>query len=245
MKSEQPFALKILLILLSQALFTALGIFIYHKFVYEKPHLLATGRNSFTSQISRPSLDTKTDYIHPTASIIGKVFIGHNVFIAPQASIRGDEGVPIHIGNGTNVQDGVVIHGLETEEGHAEIPDHLMEEMKTHHKYAVYVGEHVSLAHQSQVHGPAIIEDNTFVGMQALVFNAYIGDNCVLEPGAKVIGVHVPANRYVKAGDVINTQESADALPMIDANYKFKSINKAVVHVNTQLAKTYNSLYGY
>jgi len=34
--------------------------------------------------------------------------------VSPMASIRGDEGMPVYIGNDSNVQDGVVIHGLET-----------------------------------------------------------------------------------------------------------------------------------
>jgi len=54
-------------------------------------------------------------------------------------------------------------------------------------KYAVYVGNHVSLAHQCQVHGPALIDDETFVGMQAFVFKAKVGKDCVIEPAAKII----------------------------------------------------------
>jgi carbonic anhydrase len=236
---------NLVLIFISQVLIASLLIFIYHKYIIEKPHILETGNNSFTSQISRPSLDTKTDYIHPTASIIGKVFIGHRVFVSPQASIRGDEGTPIYIGNKANIQDGVVIHALETEEHGETIKNHLLEEHKLHKKFAVYIGNKVSLAHQSQVHGPAIIEDNTFIGMQAFVFNSVIEENCVIEPAAVVIGVHIPKNHYVKAGSIINSQALADALPLISEDYEYKNINKAVVNVNSQLATTYNKKYGY
>jgi carbonic anhydrase/acetyltransferase-like protein (isoleucine patch superfamily) len=235
--------LNIFVLLTTQIVLVFLGIFIYNKYIIEKPHILGTGFNSFTSQISRPSLDKKTDYIHPTASIIGKTYIGHHVFVAPQASVRGDEGVPIYIGNDSNVQDGVVIHALETEE-HGETIERDLKKVNGK-RYAVYIGNKVSLAHQSQVHGPAVVGDNTFVGMQSLVFNATIGENCVIEPGAKIIGVSVPAHRYVPAGSVVNQQAQADALPEIVDGYKFKNINKAVVHVNTQLATTYNKLYGY
>ncbi len=38
-------------------------------------------------------------------------------------------------------------------------------------KYSVCIGKRVSLSHQSQVHRPAKVGDNTFVGMQALVFS--------------------------------------------------------------------------
>ncbi len=40
--------------------------------------------------------------------------LGKRVMVAPAASVRGDEGQPIWIGNDVNVQDGVVIHALET-----------------------------------------------------------------------------------------------------------------------------------
>ncbi len=48
------------------------------------------------------------------ASVIGDVTIGANVMVSPLASVRGDEGMPIFIGKDSNVQDGIVIHGLET-----------------------------------------------------------------------------------------------------------------------------------
>ncbi len=55
-----------------------------------------------------------TALVHPMASVIGAVTIGANVMVSPMASVRGDEGMPIFIGKDSNVQDGVVIHGLET-----------------------------------------------------------------------------------------------------------------------------------
>ena len=89
------------------------------------------------------------------------------------------------------------------------------------------------------------IEDNTFIGMQAFVFNSVIEENCVIEPAAVVIGVHIPKNHYVKAGSIINSQALADALPLISEDYEYKNINKAVVNVNSQLSTTYNKKYGY
>lgn len=71
------------------------------------------------------------------------------------------------------VQAGVVVHGLETFEGGHELPDN--EVQVGGRKFSVYVGDRVSLAHQSQVHGPAKVGDDTFVGMQALVFRAELG----------------------------------------------------------------------
>lgn len=176
-------------------------------------------------------------FVDPRASVIGAVEMGASVYVAPSASVRGDEGQPIHIGAQSNVQDGVVIHALETEEQGQTIPGNIV---KVHDRgYAVFIGERVSLAHQSQVHGPALIGDNTFVGMQALVFRAEVGAGCVLEPRALVMGVKVQPGRYVPAGQVVTTQEEADALPQITAEYRFAKMNAGVLHVNHQLADGY------
>ncbi|MEM7648501.1 MAG: carbon dioxide concentrating mechanism protein CcmM, partial [Cyanobacteria bacterium P01_A01_bin.70] len=51
-------------------------------------------------------------YVHPLCSLIGDVELGENVIVAPNTSIRADEGAPFYIGANTNIQDGVVIHGL-------------------------------------------------------------------------------------------------------------------------------------
>lgn len=196
---------------------------------------------SFNRQIDEPEIDI-TAYIHPLASVIGNVHIGAHVMVSPGASLRGDEGEPIYVGDDSNVQDGVVVHALETEVDGETIENHMV---KVDGKnYAVYTGERVSLAHQSQVHGPARVGDDTFIGMQALVFNAVVGSNCVLEPGSKVIGVVITDGRFVPAGSVITAQEQADALPIITGDYGYKNTNSAVVHVNEQLAEGYNAIKG-
>jgi carbonic anhydrase/acetyltransferase-like protein (isoleucine patch superfamily) len=92
------------------------------------------------------------------------------------------------------------------------------------------------------VHGPAKVGDGSFIGMQALVFKAELGMGVVVEPGAKVIGVRIMDGRYVPAGSVINKQELADKLPTITEDYPFRTLNEAVVHVNTQLADGYRGV---
>ena len=199
-----------------------------------------TGPNvltSFNNDVNKPVI-AKSSFVHDLASVIGDVKLGERVYVAPAASIRGDEGQPIYVGNESNVQDGVVIHGLETmEEGKAVEKNQVEVGGK---KYSVYIGDRVSMAHQSQVHGPALVGNDVFIGMQALVFKATVGDGTVLEPGAKLVGVKVGSGKYVPAGSVITKQADADALPAITGTYAFKDLNKAVVHVNTQFADGYN-----
>lgn len=191
-------------------------------------------KTTFMPEVEAPVIGFHSR-IHPFATVIGSVTIGEHVFVAPAASVRGDEGQHIHIGNNSNVQDGVVVHGLETFEGDHELPENEVEvEGK---KYSVYIGDRVSLAHQSQVHGPAKVGHDTFVGMQALVFRTEIGDHVVIEPGAKLIGVKVAPRRYVPALTVITKQAEADALPRITPEYPYRNLNDGVIRVNIQLAE--------
>lgn len=191
---------------------------------------------SFNPEVESPIIGEGA-FIDPLASVIGAVQVGEQVFIAPFASIRGDEGQPVVIGDGSNVQDGVVIHALETFDGSKTVETNLV--TVSGKKYAVWVGKNVSLAHQSQVHGPAAVGSNSFVGMQSLVFKATIGEHVVIEPGAKVIGVTVAAGRYVPAGMVVTTQAQADALPVITPEYPFATLNDGVLRVNGEFAGAY------
>jgi len=190
----------------------------------------------FSAKVSEPVIDSTT-YVHPLAAVIGNVILGKKIMVSPMASVRGDEGQPLYVGDQSNVQDGVVIHALETELDGKPVEKNLYE--VNGRKYAVYVGNRVSLAHQVQIHGPAVVMDDTFVGMKSLVFKSFVGKQCVIEPGVILMGVKVPDGRYVPAGSVIKTQEQADQLPVIMENYPFKTLNKGVVHVNTALAREY------
>ncbi|MDD1744456.1 MAG: carbonic anhydrase [Candidatus Methanoperedens sp.] len=210
--------------------------------LYGSSGLGASPVTSWSEQKITPQIDS-TAYIHPQASVIGAVSIGKNVMVSPQASVRGDEGMPIYIGDNSNVQDGVVIHALETaDEEHNPVEKNLVEVGGK--KYAVYIGNRVSLAHQSQVHGPASIGDDTFVGMQAFVFKSKVGNNVVLEPGVRIVGVTIPDGRYVPLGMIVSNQSVADNLPVITEDYVFVNLNKGVVYVNTNLAAGYNSMSG-
>ena len=191
----------------------------------------------FVRAVAEPKIDD-TAYVHPMGVVIGDVTVGKRVFVGPFASVRGDEGGPIYVGDDSNVQDEVVVHALETCVEGREIVENMRE--VNGKLYAVYVGRRVSLAHQCQVHGPAVVADGTIVGMQSLVFRSVVGRGCVIEPGAKVIGVEIAAGRYVPAGEVVRSQETADCLGEVTGDYVYGSLNDSVVHVNVQLADGYN-----
>ena len=191
----------------------------------------------FSAKACDPQIDP-TAFVHPLAAVIGNVILGKRVMVSPFAAVRGDEGQPLHIGDESNVQDGVIIHALETEHAGHSIEKNLVEVAGK--KYAVHVGKKVSLAHQAQIHGPAAVGDESFIGMKSLVFKARVGKSCVVEPGCILLGVTVPDGRYVPAGTVLKSQADADNLPQITASYAFKDLNAGVVHVNVNLADGYN-----
>jgi carbonic anhydrase/acetyltransferase-like protein (isoleucine patch superfamily) len=193
-------------------------------------------KTDFSSNVSEPVIGAGS-YIHPLAAVIGNVILGTNVMVAPTACVRGDEGQPLYVGDDSNVQDGVIIHALETELDGKPVEKNQVE--VNGKKYAVYVGNRVSLAHQVHIHGPAVVMDDSFVGMKVLVFKSFVGKNCVIEPGVILMGVKVADGRYVPVGSIVKTQAEADALPVITADYPMKDMNKGVLHVNKALANGY------
>ncbi len=185
-------------------------------------NIMPNAMTLWNSKPTSPVID-HTAFVHPMASVIGAVTIGANVMVSPLASVRGDEGMPIFIGKDSNIQDGVVIHGLETIDEQGKPVENNLVVGSDGKKYTVYVGERVSLAHQSQVHCPALIGNDTFIGMQAFVFKAHVGNNCVLEPKSAAIGVTIPDGRYISAGMVITKQKDADNLPAVFEGYLSKN----------------------
>lgn len=202
----------------------------------------------WSKDLAQPEID-ETAYVHSFSNIIGDVKVGANVLIAPGTSIRADEGGPFRIGAGSNIQDGVVIHGLE--QGRVVGDDQK--------QYSVWVGENTSITHMALIHGPAYVGNNCFIGFRSTVFNARIGDGCIVMMHALIQDVEVPPGKFVPSGAVITTQQQADRLPNVqDADRQFAShvvgINNAlrsgyhcaenvtcIVPIRQQLERTYHS----
>ncbi|MGL5032650.1 MAG: ribulose bisphosphate carboxylase small subunit, partial [Microcystaceae cyanobacterium] len=79
----------------------------------------------------------ETARVHSFSNVVGDVRIGAKVLVAPGTSLRADEGSPFAIGDYAQIQDGVVIHGLE--EGRVVGDDGL--------EYSVWIGQEVCLTH--------------------------------------------------------------------------------------------------
>ena len=221
-----------------------------------------TSSSSSTTMNIRPNIQTdfnpnatyprvsKFAYIDPFALVIGDCEIGKLVLVAPFAVCRGDEGTPIHIGDYSNMQDGVVLHSLETTSHGKNLDDRrysaegsLLKGNGSEFKngFAIYVGDKVSLAHGAQVHGPAYIGNDTFVGMKSFIFNAKIGKRVAIGVSSTITdGIIIHDDKFVPPGTIITTQAQADALPS-RVGSPYEKINSAVLHVNQELAKGYNA----
>ncbi len=156
----------------------------------------------WSKSLTAPNID-QTAYVHSFSNIIGDVRIGPNVLIAPATSIRADEGNPFHIGSNTNVQDGVVVHGLER--GRVMGDDD--------QSYSVWIGSNVSITHMALIHGPAYIGDDSFIGFRSTVFNARVGRGSIVMMHALIQDVEIPPGKYVASGSIITSQQQADRLP--------------------------------
>jgi carbon dioxide concentrating mechanism protein CcmM len=168
-----------------------------------------------------------TTFVHPFSKVIGDVRIGANVIVAPGTSIRADEGTPFYIGENTNVQDGVVIHGLE--QGRVIGDDQ--------EQYSVWIGKNASITHMALIHGPAYVGDNSFIGFRSTVFNARVGAGCIVMMHALIQDVEIPPGKYVPSGAIITNQQQADRLPDVQA--QDEEFTHHVVGINQALRAGY------
>lgn len=178
-----------------------------------------------------PNVDPSA-YVGSFSTIIGDVTIRENVFIAPNVSVRADEGFPIFIDRNTNLQDGVILHGLV----HGRVENN-------NNEYSIYIGQNVSCAHGALIHGPCKIENNVFIGFHVTILDAIIGDGCFLSINAVVSGgIEVPPNRFVPVGAVIDTQEKADQLRYVTPEEA--AFAQEVQYVNYQFPAAYAEMFG-
>lgn len=142
-----------------------------------------------------------TAVVHSTAVLIGNVRVGARVFVGPNAVIRSDEigsdGTvqPITIGDESNIQDCAVIHALGGTE--------------------VKIGQRVSLAHSSIIHGPCEIGSDCFVGFGSVVFKATLGPGVIVMHKALVEGVAIPGGLHVPSMTALRSEMDVGALSRV------------------------------
>ncbi len=144
------------------------------------------------------SIETAGDdyYIAPGACVIGSVRFGRESSVWFNCVLRGDADW-IELGEGSNVQDGSVIH---TDEGEP-----------------TTLGRNVSVGHCALLHS-CIVGDSTLIANGARILDrARIGRDCVIASGALV-----PPGKIIPDGSVVMgvpgkivRQVDADDLKMI------------------------------
>jgi carbon dioxide concentrating mechanism protein CcmM len=164
--------------------------------------------------------------------VVGDVTIQKNTYVGPFVSIRADEGTPFYIGSHSNLQDGVILHGLKNKYFE-----------KNSKKYSIYIGSQVSCAHGALIHGPCRVDDNVFIGFKAIVYNAIIGTGSFISSGAVVTnGVELQPNSFVPPGANVDTQEKANVLATIPKTEE--AFAKEVQRVNQEFPAAYSLFFG-
>jgi len=67
----------------------------------------------FSPAVSEPVIGSST-FVHPLAAVIGGVILGNNVMVSPGASVRGDEGQPLFVGNDSGPMHIAALAGVPT-----------------------------------------------------------------------------------------------------------------------------------
>ncbi|HJT49386.1 MAG TPA: hypothetical protein VJ729_14470 [Nitrososphaeraceae archaeon] len=213
------------------------------------PNIFPNVKTSFVSNTTYPHVDHSA-YIHPSAVLIGDCYIGKKVLVAPFAVCRGDTGIPIYVGDFSNIQDGAIIHAAQTMKNGTYIDNKRFSQSGerllandtrfSKEGYAVYISGNTTLAHDSLVHGPAWIGNNTMVGMKSIVFDAKVGNNVVIRLGSIVTGVRIADNKLVPIGSIITNQTQADKLPSAIGTSS-QNLNQADLLNSQELAEAYRN----
>jgi len=116
-------------------------------------------------------------YVAPSADVIGTVRLAAGASVWFNVVIRGDSDW-IEIGEGTNVQDGTIIH---TDEG-----------------APTRIGANVTIGHKALLHS-CFIGDETLIANGAMVLDrSIIGRHCIIAAGALV-----PPDKEIPDGSVV------------------------------------------
>lgn len=156
-------------------------------------------------------------YIAPSASVIGSVVMENNTSIWFNSTVRGDND-SITIGEGSQVQDGCVLH---TDPG-----------------YPIQIGRNVSIGHMAMVHG-CTIGDGSLIGINSIVLNgARIGKNTLIGANTLVAeGKEIPDGVLVigSPGRVIRELSAEEKQGMLkNAESYVKRMKRYAAHLQIQ-----------
>lgn len=113
-------------------------------------------------------------FVHPDATIIGRVVIGAGSTVWPAAVLRGDYG-DITVGERTSIQDGTVVHATEEK--------------------ATTIGSDCVVGHLAHLEG-CTVEDHCLIGSGSVVLHDVVVRSGALVGAGAVVsnGTEVPAH---------------------------------------------------
>lgn len=158
-------------------------------------------------------------YIDDMATVIGDVIIGDDVSIWPSTVIRGDV-ESIRIGEGTNIQDGSVLHvthfGKYTGKG-----------------YPLTIGKGVTIGHKAVAHA-CTIGNYCLIGIGAIIMDkAVLEDYVMLGAGALV-----PPSKKLESGYLYMGSPVRQARPLLDSEKEFLEYSyQHYIHLKNEYLK--------
>jgi carbonic anhydrase/acetyltransferase-like protein (isoleucine patch superfamily) len=166
--------------------------------------------------IGKSPVYDESNWIAPSADVIGDVVLGKNASIWFNATVRGDVHY-IRIGAGSNIQDNAVVH-------------------VTNRTAPTVIGDNVTVGHSAVVHG-CTIEDMVLVGMGAIILDhavigtesiigakALVTARTVIPPRSLVLGSPAKVVKTLTDEDVANIKAFADNYIKYSAIYRGENV---------------------
>jgi carbonic anhydrase/acetyltransferase-like protein (isoleucine patch superfamily) len=166
----------------------------------------------------QPSIG-KSVYIDDSAVVIGDVTIGDDVSIWPTTVVRGDV-ESITIGEGTNVQDGAILHvshaGKFSPQGHP-----------------LTIGKGVTIGHRAVVHA-CTVGNYCLIGVGAIIM-----DDAVLEDYVMLgAGALVPPGKTLESGYLYVGAPAKQVRPLKESEKEFLEYSyQHYMHLKDQYLK--------
>jgi carbon dioxide concentrating mechanism protein CcmM len=131
--------------------------------------------------------------------VAGEVNLSDGTAVGRRTALRADEGDPISVGSGAAIDDRVSLHSTKGSE--------------------VQIGKFLGAGDDCVLHGPLKVGERDFVGENAVVFRARVGDYVQIDEGAVIAGpagegslLEIPDGTLAPADAVVTTEKDVRAL---------------------------------
>ena len=155
-------------------------------------------KTSWNSRQVEPEIGENVE-LQAFSRVTGDVEIGDNSSVGRRTALRADEGDPISVGPGAAIDDRVTMHATRGSR--------------------VEIGKFLVASDDSVLHGPLEMGDRDFVGENAVVFRARVGDDVQIGEGAIIAGpagegslLEIPDGTLVPADAVVTSEKDVRAL---------------------------------